>query len=266
MTINPATRPLAVVTGASSGIGRELARELAEREFDLLVAAEDDELEEAAGALGRTGVDVQAVRVDLSTADGVDRLAERIRDGQRPVDALVLNAGVGVSGPFVETDLEDHLHLIDLNVTGVVRLAWMVVPQMVARRSGRVLFTSSVASAMPGPYMSTYNASKSFVSSFAQALRVELKSAGITVTALMPGPTDTEFFERAGMEDTKLGQSKKDDPAEVARDGIDAMMAGTDHVVAGSFKNRLQVGAANAMPDKAVAAAHAKMSEPGSGT
>ena len=181
------------------------------------------------------------------------------------MSALVLNAGVGVSGPFVETDLQAHLNLIALNVVGVVHLARLVLPDMVSVGQGRVLFTSSVAATMPGPYMSTYNASKAFVYSFAQALRTELDEAGVTVTALMPGPTETEFFERAGMEDTRLGQSKKDDAADVARDGFEAMMAGKDHVVAGSIRNKVQTAATKVMPDTVVSAAHAKMSEPGSG-
>jgi short-subunit dehydrogenase len=137
---------------------------------------------------------------------------------------------------------------------------------MARRGAGRVLFTSSIAATMPGPYMATYNASKSFVYSLSQALRTELKDSGVTVTALMPGPTETEFFERAGMEDTKLGQAKKDDPADVARDGFEAMMEGKDHVVAGSFKNRIQVAAATVLPDTVTSAAHGKMAEPGSGS
>jgi short-subunit dehydrogenase len=137
---------------------------------------------------------------------------------------------------------------------------------MIARGEGGILFTSSIAAVMPGPYMSTYNASKSFLLSFAEALRVEVRDAGVTVTALMPGPTDTDFFERADMEDTKLGQSKKDDPRDVARDGFEALLAGKDHVVAGSIRNRAQVAAAKAVPDKVAAAAHAPMSKPGSGS
>ena len=258
-------RPLAVVTGASSGIGYHLARELGEHDFDLLVAAEDAELADAAASLRGTGAGVEAVQVDLARADGVEELARRIREDGRPVSALVLNAGVGVSGPFVATDLEAHLNLIALNVTGTVHLARLVLPEMVSVGQGRVLFTSSVAATMPGPYMSTYNASKAFVYSFAQALRTELDEAGVTVTALMPGPTETEFFERAGMEDTRLGQSKKDDAADVARDGFEAMMAGKDHVVAGSIRNKVQTAATKVLPDTAVSAAHAKMSEPGSG-
>jgi len=136
---------------------------------------------------------------------------------------------------------------------------------MVARNSGKVLFTSSIAASMPGSYQAVYNASKSFVQSFAEAIRNELKDTGVTVTALMPGPTDTEFFERADMEDTRVGSGKKDDPAQVARQGFDALMSGKDHVVAGSFKNKVQVVAGKVMPDTAKAEMHRKMAEPGSG-
>ena len=158
-----------------------------------------------------------------------------------------------------------HLALIGLNVTGAVHLTGMALPAMVARGRGKVLFTSSIAATMPGPYESTYAASKAFLYSFAQAIRTELKGTGVTVTALMPGPTDTNFFARAGMEDTRLGQSKKDDPADVARDGFEALMAGKDHVVAGSPRNRLQVAAAKVLPDTLAASMHGAMSKPGSG-
>lgn len=258
-------RSFAVVTGASSGIGLELARQLAENDFDLLVAAEDAELDAAVTSLRESGGKVDPVRVDLATPEGVDELTRAVGTAGRPVDALVINAGVGVNGAFVETDLDDHLQLVALNVTGAVRLAHQLLPAMATRGQGRVLFTSSIAATMPGPYQSTYNASKSFLSSFSQALRAELSDSGVTVTALMPGPTDTEFFERADMTDTKLGQSKKDDPADVARDGFEAMMAGKDHVVAGSTKNKVQAATATVLPDAAVAKGHTKMSEPGSG-
>jgi short-subunit dehydrogenase len=182
------------------------------------------------------------------------------------VDALVVNAGVAVAGPFVgESTLEEQLNVVDLNVRSAVHLAKLLVPDMVARGSGRVLFTSSIAAVMPGPFQTVYNASKAFLLSFSQALREELKDSGVTVTALMPGPTDTEFFDRADMGDTKLGASEhKDDPAVVAKQGYEAMMAGKDHVVAGSFKNKAQVAAAKVLPDTALAAQHRKMSEPGS--
>jgi short-subunit dehydrogenase len=253
---------LAAVTGASSGIGLELARQFAQHGFDLIVTAEGDDIERAAAELRAEGREVSAVRADLATREGVEMLAAAIEGAGPPLDCLVVNAGVGVSGAFWETDMEDHLRLIALNVSGAVHLTRRLLPAMVERGAGRVLFTSSIAGMMPGPYMSTYNGSKAFLSSFAQAIRQELKETGVTVTALMPGPTDTEFFERADMEDTKLGQANKDDPADVAREGFEALMAGVDHVVAGSFKNKVQAGLAKVMPERATAAAHAPLSRP----
>jgi short-subunit dehydrogenase len=258
------TRPLAVVTGASSGIGFHLAAELADRGHDLVIAAEDDELAVAITDLRVRGVKVRGVRVDLATPEGVGELAAQVRDDGRPVDVLCLNAGVGVNGPFVETELAAHLNLIALNVTGAVHLAGLLVPEMAARHQGRVLFTSSIAATMPGPYGSTYNASKAFVQSFAQALRTELADRGVTVTALMPGPTDTEFFERADLEGTKLGQAKRDDPAEVARQGIDALFEGDASVVTG-LRNKVQANLATHLPETVGSAVHARIAEPGSG-
>ena len=257
-------RRLAVVTGASSGIGLELAKVFADNAFDLIIAAEDD-LEPPATELRGRGSTVDTVRADLGTHEGVEALAQRVGTST-PVDALAINAGVGVGGPFLETALERHLALLALNVTGAVHLAHRLLPAMVERGEGRVLFTSSIAATMPAPYESTYGASKAFLSSFGLALRNELADSGVTVTMLMPGPTETEFFERAGLEDTKLGQSSKDDPATVAAEGFEAMMAGKDHVVTGSFKNKLQAGGAKVLPDKVSAAGHASMSKPGSGT
>jgi short-subunit dehydrogenase len=255
-------REFALVTGASSGIGLELAREFAEHGFDLLVAAEGPDIEAAASGLRSTGAEVVAVQVDLATAEGVEKLYARVTAVGRPLDAVAINAGIGVGGPFLGTDLQDHLRLIHLNVTGAVHLARLVLVDMAARGDGRVLFTSSVAARMAGPYESTYAASKAFVLSFAEALRVELKDRGVTITALMPGPTDTNFFSRAGMEDTKLGRSKKDDPRKVARQGFEALMAGKDHVVAGSAKSKAQAVVASVLPDRAAAALHGSMSKP----
>jgi short-subunit dehydrogenase len=135
---------------------------------------------------------------------------------------------------------------------------------MVARRQGRVLITSSIAGTMPAPFEAVYGASKAFLKSFAEGIREELKDTGVTVTALMPGATETEFFHRAGMDDTKIGVSEKDDPADVAREGYEALMAGKDHVVAGSFKNKVQAAAGHVLPDPLVASQHRKMSQPGS--
>jgi short-subunit dehydrogenase len=257
------SRPLAVVTGASSGIGLELARQFADNGFDLIVAAEDAAIGDAAAELDTAA---EAVRVDLATHEGVERLYEQIRMDGRPVAAIALNAGVGAGGAFAtDTSLEDELSIVDLNVRSTVHLAKYVVRDMAARGTGRILFTSSIASTMPGPYQAVYNASKSFVHSLALALRAELADTGVTVTSLMPGPTDTDFFARAGMEDTKLGQARKDDPADVARQGFEALMAGRDKVVAGSPKNKLQTAAAQVIPDRATAALQGSMVKPGSG-
>jgi uncharacterized protein len=259
------TRPLAVVTGASSGIGRELADQFARNGFDVIIAAEDTELDDAARRLEGTGAAVTAVRVDLATYDGVEQLYDAIRGTGRTLNALAVNAGIGVSGPFAETDLADELRLVNLNVTSAVHLTKLVLPGMVERGAGRILFTSSVAATSPGPYQATYAASKAFLRSLGEAVRQELRETGVTVTTLMPGPTETEFFERADMEDTKLGaMENKDDAAEVARQGFEALMAGKDHVVAGSLRNKVQAAAARVMPDSAKARMQGKMSEPGS--
>jgi short-subunit dehydrogenase len=263
---NPSGRPLALVTGASSGIGRELARQFVDNGFDLVIAAEDPDIEATASELRGSGVDVQAIQVDLSQPDGVEQLYSRIRGGGRPLQAAALNAGVGAGGAFVGgTELEDELRIVDLNVRSTVHLAKRVLDDMVDRDEGRVLFTSSIASTMPGSFQAVYNASKSFVQSFALAVRNELKETNVTITSLMPGPTDTEFFERADMLDTKVGSEDKDDPAEVARDGFEAMMAGEERVVSASLKTKLQARASRLLPDGAKAQMHRQMAEPGSG-
>jgi short-subunit dehydrogenase len=254
---------LALVTGASSGIGLELAREFVEHGFDVIINAEDEELAAAEASLAGKGAEVRAVKADLSTYDGVERLWAAVEAGGRPLDTAALNAGIGVNGDFTrDIPLEDDLRLIAVNVTAAVHLAKRILPGMVERGQGRVLITSSVAATMPGPYYATYAASKAFLQSFAQAIRFELKDTGVTVTALQPGPTDTEFFDRAGMDDTKVADAKKDDPAEVARDGFEALMAGKDHVITGGVKNKAQVAGAKLMPEKARAAVHAAQTKP----
>jgi short-subunit dehydrogenase len=247
------TNEFAVVTGASSGIGFELARQFAEHGYDLLIAADDEGIEQAAAALRRDGrTQVTAVRADLATYDGVEQVYAAIRESARDVDA--------VGG----TDLDDELNVIAVNVTSTVHLAKRVVPGMVARGTGHVLFTSSIASTMPGTYQAVYNASKSFVQSFAEALRAELKDSEVSVTALMPGPTDTNFFHRAEMEDTRVGAGAKDDPAQVAKQGFEALMKDKQKVIAGSAKTKVQGVAAKVLPDRATAEMHRRMAEPGS--
>jgi short-subunit dehydrogenase len=258
------TGQLAVVTGASSGIGLELAKLFAANGYDLVIVAEDEGIESAADQLRSIGPMVEPVQADLATQDGVEELWNRVEELGRPVDAIAINAGVGVGGPFLETDLDEEINLINLNVTGAVHLAKHVVQHMAERGEGKILFTSSIAADMPAPFEAVYGASKAFLLSFSEALRNELKDTNITVTALQPGPTDTNFFERAGMQDTKVGADKKDSPADVARDGFDALMAGKDKVVAGSFKNVVQSKMAHVTPDTMTAEMHRKLSEPGS--
>jgi short-subunit dehydrogenase len=257
-------RGFAVVTGASSGIGYELAKQFAQNGFDLLIAAGSDDIHRAAQDLQTDGADVTPIKVNLADHEGTHELIAAIQGAGRPVDALALNAGFGVSGAFVETDLGKEMDMIRLNVISVVHVAKYVIKDMVARKSGRVLITSSIAGTMPTPYEAIYGATKAFDRSFSQSIREELKDTGVTVTTLMPGATETNFFHRAGADDTKLGASEKDDPAEVAKEGFEALMAGKDHVVAGSAKNKLQAAAGYVLPDPLVAKAHAGMSKPGS--
>ena len=259
-------RPFAVVTGASSGIGYELAKQFAEHGFDLLIAAEDNGIETAATEIGTIGTSVRSLQVNLAAYEGVEKLYSHIKLLNRPVDAVAINAGVGVSGDFArDTRLEDELNLIALNVTSSVHLAKRIARDMAARHEGKILFTSSIAATMPAPFLAVYGASKAFLLSFSEALGNELKDSGVTVTALMPGPTETNFFHRAHMEDTKVGAGEKDSAADVAKDGFEALMAGDDKVIAGSFKNKLEGGlGARILPETVKAELHRKQAEPGS--
>jgi short-subunit dehydrogenase len=258
-------KPFAVVTGASSGIGFELAAQFARHGFDVLAVGEDEEIHRAARSLS-DGAEVKALKVDLATFEGVEKLYREIQNMGRPVDAAALNAGVGVAGPFQDTPLDADLNLLRLNVISPVHLSKLLLQDMVRRGKGRLLITSSIAATMPGPFAATYNASKAFLKSFAEAIRNELKETGVSVTALMPGATETNFFDRAGSTeaDTKIAAEKKDDAGEVAREGFEALMAGKDHVVAGSFMNKVQATVAHLLPDTTLAEMHRKEAEPGS--
>lgn len=258
------TRPLAVVTGASSGIGHELAKQFAQNGFDLLVTSTGSSINEAAQALEQLGAHVETVQADLATYDGVETLYNQIKAMGRPVDAIAINAGVGVGGEFTKTDLQEELNLIELNVASTVHLAKRVVPDMVSRGEGKILFTSSIVSQMPSPFQAVYAASKAFVHSFSEAIRNELKDTGVTVTALMPGATETNFFHRAGLDDTKVGAAKKDDPAEVAKQGFEALMAGKDAVLAESLLTQVSGAIASVLPDTVTSEMNRKLNEPGS--
>lgn len=252
----------AIVTGASTGIGFELASIAAEQGYDLLVVADEPLIESAAADLRLHGVEVQSVEADLATIDGVDTLM-RAAAG-RPIDILCANAGRGLGHGFLEQQVEDWRHVIDTNVTGTVYLLQQVLRQMVARGEGRVLVTGSIAGYMPGTFNAVYNGTKAFIDNFTDAIRNEIKDHdGVSVTTLMPGPTETEFFERADMLDTKVGSQDKDDPAKVARDGWNAMMKGEAHIVSG-WKNKLQKTMANVTPASTLAGMHRDMAEPGS--
>lgn len=244
--------PFAVVTGASSGIGLELAGQFAEHGYDLLISAEDDGIELVATQLRQSGATVQTAQADLRTFDGVEQLYGAICAAGRPVEAVALNAGVGTGGAFVRTDLIDELEIISVNLASTVHLAKRLLPAMVGRRRGKILITSSIASAMP--LQAVYNASASFLQSFAATLQDELDDTGVTVTSLMPGPTDTDFFARADLLDTTI-HSRKDDPALVAQQGYDALMAGKPKIVAGSRKTKLHDLATRMLPDRAKASA-----------
>jgi uncharacterized protein len=258
------SRPLAVITGASSGIGLELARECIEHNFDIVICADDARgIHEAAAHLGAAGATVVAVTADLATAEGVEKLAREIERTGRPVEALVLNAGIGVGGAFVETPIADEVRMINLNCTSLVMLAKQFLPQMVARGQGKVLITASVASTSPAPYLAVYGATKAFDLAFAEGIRHELKDTGVTVTALQPGATDTDFFAAADMTETKVAQGKKDDPADVARVGFEAMMKGKDKVIAASLKSKLEGVMGELLPDRTKAAIQAKQTKPG---
>lgn len=254
-------RLLAIVTGASAGIGYELAKQCAAHEYDLLIAADSPAVEQAARDLRAMGVRVDTVQADLATLQGVDMLYAAAQG--RVVDALLANAGHGLGGGFLDQDFSDVRHVIDTNITGTLYLVQKIARDMRAHGHGRILITGSIAGFIPGTYQAVYNGTKAFIDSFSFALRHEVKDYGITVTCLMPGPTDTEFFERADMLDTKVGQGKKDDPADVAKTGFDAMMRGDGDVVSG-WKNKLQTAIAAVTPAGILAEQHRKMAEPGS--
>jgi short-subunit dehydrogenase len=253
-------RQFAIVTGASSGIGRELARECAKGGFDLLIAADEEGLESAAEEYRALGAKVDTCCVDLSTEDGVDRLITATNG--RPVEALLANAGHGLGHAFLDQDFDQARHVLDTNVTGTIYLIRQIGEQMRMHGHGRILITASVAAFMPGPFAAVYNGTKAFLHSFSHALREELKDSGVTVTCLIPGATETGIFERAGMEDTKVATDEKMQPEEVARYGFEAMMKGDAQVIAGAM-NRINAAAAHMAPAESSANTHRKQAAPG---
>jgi short-subunit dehydrogenase len=251
------TRPLAVVTEASSGIGYGLAKEFAENGFDLLIVAEDSGISRAGHAIeSESGIDVESAQIDLASPEGVEAFYLKIQSMGRPTDAIAINARIGVGGDFArDTDLNKELKLIDLNVKSAVHLTKLVMKDMIERGEGRILFTSSIAAKIPTPFEAVYVASRAFLSSFCAAIRTELQGSGVSVTALLPEPNEADFFRSAG---------ENVDIREVARQGFNALMAGEDQVIAGSLKTKLQAVAANWIPKKTNPSSRGNLSEPGS--
>ena len=256
------SRKLAIVTGASSGIGLEIAKLAAQDGYDLIVAA-DTPFVEAGPALQEFGADVRQIEADLSTKQGIDQLLGLV--GDRPVDVLAANAGHGLGHGFLDQATDEWMHVLNTNIIGTLLLVQPIVRRMVERGEGRVLITGSIAGHLAGTFQAVYNGSKAFIDSFAAALNEEIKDSGVTVTCLKPGATETEFFHRAELDDTKVGQAKKDDPADVAKAGWEAMKAGEPAVIHG-LKNKMQVAAAGLMTDATTAKLHRAEAEPGSGT
>ena len=257
------TRPLAVVTGASAGIGYELAMCAARNGYDLVVASDQASIETVAEEFrGAGAARVDAVRADLATTEGNDKLYAAAQATGRPVELLFANAGRGLGHGFFDQDWAAIDHLIDTNVTGTVYLVHRIGRDMRARGAGRILITGSIAGYLAGSFQAVYNASKTFLNLFGAAIRDELKDTGVIVTVLKPGVTDTRFFETAEMDPgTPVGESKKDDPAAVAQTGFAALMRGDADIVYG-MKSKVATIIADVLPDSVVAAAHRKMSEP----
>lgn len=262
--MNATPGQLAVVTGASTGIGLELARLCAQQHWDLIIAADEPLIENAARELSATGITCTPVQCDLATAEGVAQLTDTIRGTGRGVDALLANAGRGLGKAFLDQDLDEALRVIHTNIDGTVRLIYEVAKQMRERGQGRILITGSIAGLMPGTFQAVYNGSKAFLDSFSVALSNELKDTGVTVTCLMPGATETDFFERADMADTKVGSGEKAHASDVAETGFKAMMKGELKVVAG-FGNKMRAAMSHIAPDSTLAQLHRGMAEPGAG-
>lgn len=255
---------LALVTGASSGIGLSLAKELAARGYDLVISSAGVRLDAAGEEIAASGVRVLPIQADLATREGVQELWARIQATGSNLDIACINAGVGVGGLFNETDLDEELNMVNLNCSGTIQLAKLIVRHMQEQGNGKILFTASIAGEMVAPREAVYAATKAFVLSFAHSLNYELRDSNITVTALQPGPTDTDFFHRAGMDNTQVGRDGKSEsqPDDVARQGLDALFAGKDHVYAASAKTKLEGMLATVVPGAVKGAMHEKMAKP----
>jgi len=253
----------ALITGGTSGIGLELAKLFAKDGYNLvLVARNEAALSKTASELKQLNdITVETISKDLFKPENTFELYQEIKSKNLQIDVLVNDAGQGQYGEFLDSDIEREIDIINLNIVSLVILTKHFLTDMVARGTGKILNLSSLASKTPGPYQSVYHATKAFVQSFTEAIRSEVKDKGIVVTALLPGVTDTDFFNKADMLDSKAVQGEKADPADVAQDGYDALMNDDDKVVSG-FKNKMQAAMGNLMPDEMVAEQVKKQQEP----
>jgi short-subunit dehydrogenase len=254
-------RRLAIVTGASSGIGLELAKCCARDGFDLLIAADEPEIHDAAQQLEQEGVAVEAVVADLATVEGVEELYAAAK--RRPIDALLANAGRGLGKAFLDQDFGEARRVVDTNITGTICLIHKVGNDMRRNGGGKILITGSIAGFTPGAFQAVYHGTKAFIDSFSHAIRNELKDTGISVTCLMPGATETDFFERADLMDTKIGQQEKDDASDVAKQGFTAMMNGDSQIIT-NWHNKITAAMSRVLPAGTLAEQSRKETEPGS--
>lgn len=253
----------ALITGGSSGIGYELAKVFARENYNLiLVARSKDNLDKSAAELGQGGIEVITLAKDLFKREEAYAVYDEVKARGIQVDVLVNDAGQGLYGEFKDTDLDRELDIIQLNIGATVILTKCFLKEMVARNEGKILQVSSIGGKLPGPWQSVYHATKAFVLSFSESLHAELKDTNVTVTALLPGVTDTDFFNKADMEESKMVQeSSMSDPAKVAQDGYDALMSGDNKVISG-LKNKAMVGMNAIMPDSAVASTMYEQAKP----
>ena len=252
----------ALVTGASGGIGLEIAKVLAGKGFDLvLVARNRDALEAAAGQIeGKNTVSVHVFVADLRRRESPEAILDYLRGESISIDVLVNNAGFGLGGEFAETDVTRELEMIQVNIAALTHLTKLFLPAMIKRRSGRILNVASTAAFQPGPLMAVYYATKAYVLSFSEALAEELRNAGVTVTALCPGPTRTEFAEVARVGNSRLFSAfGMADAADVARFGVSAMLHGRRVAIPG-FRNKI-VAQANRFAPRALTAKVARMAQ-----
>lgn len=251
-------RQLAMITGASSGLGLELAKQFAQNGYDIAISGSSDRIFEAAEVIRKLGAEAYPHKADASDYEGVESFWTFVSDLKRPVEAAVLNVGIGLGGAFADTDLEDELKLISINITGTVHTAKRVVKHMLSNGRGRILVVSSIAATLPTPYETVYGPSKAFGFLFAESLREELRETGVTVTALLPGPTDTNFHSNAGMDSSEIGSSKKNDKELVAKQGFEALMNDVDHVIGGDEETKQEAEENRRTPEPEKAARHAK--------